>query len=62
MEKIVKGCDDCPLKCNDFSGNIVCFHPDQFERTSPVVNPEWCPLKKDPITITLIKNEVPSLD
>jgi hypothetical protein len=54
MEKIVKGCDDCPFKNEDWR---KCDHPlgqqigiILYSFEAP---PELCPLKTDSITIKL---------
>lgn len=54
----VTGCDDCPLYDNDTSG---CNHPDDVENWTPfridnlgrTITPDWCPLRKGPLTVAL---------
>lgn len=64
MEHIVTGCRDCPLNSNDRLYGDFCRHPsarlnDGEDNPLPVdanfytTNPDWCPLKKQPITIKL---------
>jgi len=59
MEYVVTGCTDCPMaQYTDRRGDF-CIHPsaeegnvlEDDEHFNPVT-PVWCPLNKEPITIT----------
>jgi len=66
MELKITGCNDCPFNYNPMDGwtTDVCQHPIIVERELSYLkggvtykyeegeSPEWCPLKKEPITIT----------
>lgn len=64
MNHKITGCKGCPFahyqgeQCND---EIHCIHPDSPDDAVlyylQQLRPEWCPLKKESITITLIENE-----
>lgn len=50
---IVTGCDDCPLHEYD---QDTCQHPEGAHREVPRYGnpaPDWCPLRKAPLTIAL---------
>jgi len=57
---IVTSCEDCPLYADYMIAddyNRGCYHPDNPETWD---NPfESCPLKKEPITISLDQNSQP---
>lgn len=61
MEMKVNGCNDCPLHFYDidYSMEHLCVHPDleqlQIKDKEMDSYPEWCPLKKEPLTISLTK-------
>ena len=70
MKQIVTGCSDCPFEYNYNDGwsTSECRHPKgDFRLLENVIDgityeikdgetPDWCPLTKEPITIT--KNKV----
>ena len=68
MEHIVTGCSDCPFEYNRLDGfsDSECRHPKihskeltelidgvthTFEEDGE--SPDWCPIKKEPITISI---------
>lgn len=62
MERQVMGCNDCPM-FSEQEWDGVCGHP-YFDKNIQYISyddsdlrkglsPEWCPLKKEPITITI---------
>lgn len=66
MNTIVTGCKDCPLNSKDAEYGDFCRHPsvrdeEGYDRVIPtdpynkyeIIEPEWCPLKKESITIEL---------
>lgn len=62
MDKVIKGCSDCPFRaCDPYGQMWQCFHPVRKKDRIPTkggpfgeLDPgEWCPLKKDSITISL---------
>lgn len=62
MDNIVNGCSDCPL-CAFASESVMwrCFHPTAGGESiaymdDELTTPEWCPLKTEPITISLKQN------
>jgi hypothetical protein len=60
MEKIIHGCLDCPC-CNlHIDGDLYCdMHMGYGDRRITdgdeglPIPPDWCPLKTEPITLTL---------
>lgn len=69
MDAHVKDCNDCRFQyCDEARGEVICNAPAEKPvyhkigkysewEDNTLVTPEWCPLKKESITITLIKNE-----
>ena len=67
MEHIVTGCRDCPM----FNIDEFCEYPQPAVHNIPIkwntesdsgkdwfhITPDWCPLKKQPITIKLEEHE-----
>jgi len=54
MEKIISGCNECPLAdMNDFCAGATCRLKDKGHKlikednNYQLVTPDWCPLKKD---------------
>ena len=66
MEKKVSGCADCPM-CNTESDGwdttYICNYKlsldgdNDFEIPDKETTPDWCPLKKEPITIIITNGE-----
>lgn len=70
MEILVTGCDDCPFKYSNCDGwsTSECRHPKgDYRLLENVIDgitygikdgetPDWCPLKKEEITIKLFVN------
>lgn len=67
MEHTVTGCNDCPLFEN-YEGSYICVHPSSTKETTYIprktedegggmfsLAPDWCPLKKESLTITINK-------
>jgi hypothetical protein len=61
MEKEIKDCGDCPFAGFTNESSIwKCFHPDAHlkqiaELNEELKTPEWCPLLKESITISIKK-------
>lgn len=67
MEHKVTGCNDCCFEYADDLGEVFCKHPETLklnvigkllytlfnDKDEDGVNPDWCPLKKEPITISI---------
>lgn len=66
MEQIVTGCSDCPMfikEEDDRYGDMTyCQHPKHESKTvndidlrkdRTPITPDWCTLKKEPITISI---------
>ena len=59
MDKIVSGCGDCPFAGFVSKGETWrCLHPTSHCRSiaeieEELITPDWCPLKKEPITISI---------
>jgi hypothetical protein len=66
MEQVVTGCKDCPMYSVDDSNDSLivynyCHHRSHatvtvqdidLDKESNPITPDWCPLKREPITIT----------
>jgi len=65
----VAGCKSCPFHILEESGSAFCVHPDTLCDDGYIdedifyqyKHPDWCPLKKQSITITLKDNTKDSL-
>ncbi len=63
MTQDVTGCKNCPMMASHFDGwgGAHCNHPetegDDLDEVTMKENetPDWCPLKKEPITIEFKK-------
>jgi hypothetical protein len=58
MNKEVKGCADCPFLYKADPRHFTCTHPDAPRlvidaKNGIPITPGWCPLKKEPITISI---------
>ena len=62
MNQIVTKCEDCPMFASHYDGlgGAHCNHPEtegyDLDTDNDKTIPDWCPLKKEDITIT-IKNK-----
>lgn len=59
MKITVKDCNDCKFKAVTYN-TIICHHPKYLHgkyiiKTIKKIIPDWCPLKKESITIELEK-------
>ena len=63
---VVKGCIDCPMNSNDREYGSACQHPSiidkdrlgkplDYDENFNDITPDWCPLKKQSITISIEK-------
>ncbi len=63
MNTVVKGCADCPMCHTDSEWPTICRHPlavdcedikySYTQKEYGFGSPDWCPLKKETITIEL---------
>jgi hypothetical protein len=59
MEKLITGCEDCPLCCFDVDFGFYCSHPEfedkimVIERDSEegLITPDFCPLDENPLML-----------
>lgn len=69
MQQMITGCNDCPLKrdtINSIYERATCTHTEAPRlligtKEGPfgsikLITPDWCPIKKEPLTITFKEN------